>query len=158
MRVSGKTIMSLVVVIIAGWAVIDSLKWPFKTAFFPMAIGIPVIIMGIIDLFFNFMGKEAEHAKMPIDSIPLPKKLDPTIGTRRAISISLWIFGFFLMVIFLGFSVAIPLFVFLYLKIQGKEGWGITIALTVLVGLFFYGLFVWFIDLHFPEGWLFKFF
>ncbi|HEY7218198.1 MAG TPA: tripartite tricarboxylate transporter TctB family protein [Candidatus Binatia bacterium] len=60
--------------------------------------------------------------------------------------------GFFVLIWLLGFPVAIPLMMFCYLKFQGEEPWVLSITLTVIAWLCFYGLFVKLLTLPFPEG------
>jgi hypothetical protein len=42
--------------------------------------------------------------------------------------------------------------VFLYLKFQSRESWPLTIALTMVAWIFFYGLFDRLLHLPFPDG------
>ena len=58
---------------------------------------------------------------------------------RRTISILLWTIGFFVAIWLLGFSYAVPLTIFLYLKLAGHENWPMTdrgdvFLLAVLLG------------------------
>jgi hypothetical protein len=55
----------------------------------------------------------------------------------------------------LGFNVTVPVATFLYLKLGSGEKWGITLILTLVAWIFFYGLFDYAIHLPFPEGELF---
>ena len=55
-----------------------------------------------------------------------------------------------------GFQIAVPLLVFLYLRLQGKESWLFTLVFTAAVWACFYGLFDLLLHLHFPDGWLFS--
>jgi hypothetical protein len=55
----------------------------------------------------------------------------------------------------LGFPIAVPLSTLLYLKIAGKERWQMTILLTLVAWLSFYGLFDYGLHFPFPEGELF---
>jgi hypothetical protein len=65
-----------------------------------------------------------------------------------------WILGFFAAIVLLGFPIAVPLFVFLYLKLQGRESWLFSAVFAGAVWLFFYGLFDQLLHLPFPSGWL----
>jgi hypothetical protein len=58
------------------------------------------------------------------------------------------------MVLLIGFPIAVPLFVFLYMKLQGKEKWGVSLLMTFIAWASFYGLFVKFCDVPFMEGWV----
>jgi hypothetical protein len=79
---------------------------------------------------------------------------DKALEKKRTINICLWIFGFFFMVLLIGFPIAVPLFVFLYMKLQGKEKWGVSLLMTLVAWGSFYGLFVKFCDIPFMEGWI----
>jgi hypothetical protein len=46
----------------------------------------------------------------------------------------------------------VPLFVFCYLKLEGREGWLGTLIATFMTWGIFYGLFVWFLNVPFMEG------
>jgi hypothetical protein len=56
--------------------------------------------------------------------------------------------------VLLGFPIAVPLFVLLYLRLQGREGWIVSLAMTAAVWGVFYGLFNRLLHLPFPAGWL----
>ena len=77
------------------------------------------------------------------------KKFDGMNGLKK---IGILIIGFFLFILFFGFSIAVPLFVFLYIKLYGKEKWVISVTMAVMSWFFFYGLFVWLLDTPFEEG------
>ena len=64
-----------------------------------------------------------------------------------------WIVGFFAAIVLFGFTLAVPLFVFLYLRLQANEGWVISAVFTAAVWTFFYGLFDRLLHLPFPAGW-----
>jgi hypothetical protein len=63
-----------------------------------------------------------------------------------------WMGGFYLAVILIGFSLAIPLFVFAYLRGQAKEAWTISLLLPAVAWLGFYLLFVRLLHLPFVDG------
>ena len=100
--------------------------------------------------------KEGVGAKHSAIDFKLSEDIDQTLAIRRTLLAFAWIIGFFLMILFFGFHLAVPLYVFLYLKLQGKEGWGISLPLMISAWVFFYGVFVWLLDTPFQEGWIFK--
>jgi hypothetical protein len=75
-------------------------------------------------------------------------------AVRETVKISSWILGYFVAILLLGFSVAIAAMTLLYLKVA-KERWLISIVLTLSAWVSFYGLFVYFLHVPFPEGLLF---
>lgn len=154
----GKIIMDCFVIAMAGGVTVTSLRWPFKTALFPAAIAFPVFLMAAIDLLWNLFGKQKEGAKGPTGDFKLTEGLDPAVEVRRTVSMFAWVLGFFLIILLVGFTIAIPLFFLLFLRLQGKEGWKMSIGLAAVAWLSFYGLFVWLLNIPFAEGWILRMF
>jgi hypothetical protein len=57
-----------------------------------------------------------------------------------------------LLVYLVGFPLAVPFFLFFYLKLQSRENWLWSITLTAIAWLFFYGLFQRLVQLQFEAG------
>ena len=150
MKVNGRVLMSLCVAIVAVIVVLTSLKWPFKTALFPIIIGIPVALMAVTEFMLSLQGrKKAEKGGV---DFKLSEDVDPKVAMRRTIVTFAWIVGFFLLIVLVGFPIAVLLFLFLNLKLQAKEGWLLTMILTAATSVFFYGLFIRMLDIRFYEG------
>ena len=66
--------------------------------------------------------------------------VDPAVA-RKTVAISLWALGYLILIFLVGFHIANPLFMVLFLKISGKISWPKTIILTVITWGFIYGLF-----------------
>lgn len=155
MKYSGKMWISISLMMIGAAVAVIAIKWPFRTALFPVSIGVCVFFMALADLLLGLFGKEdvSKHGALGTKLSDTSDTVDPRIDFNRTLSIFAWIFGFFLMIVFFGFTIAVPLLVFLYLKVQSKEGWGLSLILTGATIIFFYGLFVWLLETPFPEGW-----
>lgn len=153
MRWSGKTLMSLSVMAIAGWMVVTSLHWPLRTAIFILAIGIPVFCLAILESCLSLFEKEDACKEAEGADFAFPEEPEPAVANRRTISIFLWILGFFFLIVLIGFPIAVPLFLFLFLKLHG-ETWGISLGLAAAGWVSFYGLFVRLLNLPFLEGWM----
>lgn len=152
MHITGKAVMSFCIMLVGGGVVITALKWPFKTALFPMVVGIPLFILAVIDLCLNLFEKSDEK-DVAID-YRLSKGPNEKLEIQRTLSIFAWIIGLFLLVLLIGFPFAVPLFVFLFLKLYGKEGWTVSIVSTVIAWGVFYALFVWLLNVPFADGWI----
>lgn len=126
--------------------------WRLQARLYPYAIGIPMIILAIIQVILDLKGvvrKETDAA--PVD-FQFSKNVDPALAKKRTINIFAWILAFFVGIYLLGFAITIPLLVFTYLKFQSGEKWGISIILTVGAWVVFYTLFVKLLVLPFPDG------
>ena len=155
-KYSGKMWISVSLMLIGVTTASMAVKWPFRTALFPVLIGGCVFVMALADLLLGLFGKEDDSSQGALGTklTDTTETVDPKTAFRRTLVMFAWIFGFFLMIVFLGFTIAVPLMVFLYLKVQSREGWGLTLILTGATLIFFYGLFVWLLETPFPEGWI----
>lgn len=141
--------LSAVVMLASGYAVFAATAWPWKAALFPLAIGIPLFCLATTELLWAWLGAEEKR-----DAMELALSTD-TVAGRRVVLVAGWMLAFFGAIVLLGFMIAVPLFLFLYLKLQAREGWPMSIGLTLIVFAAFYGLFDALLHLPFPAGVLF---
>lgn len=152
MRIKGRPLMSLCITAVGAAVVVQALAWPFKTALFPLIVGFPVFFLGLADFFLSAFA-DSGGQEQSID-FKLSEGTEAGVERRRTFSIFGWILAFFFLTILVGFPIAVPAFVFGYLKIQGKEKWGMTVIVTAVAWAAFFGLFVWFLNVPFGEGYL----
>jgi hypothetical protein len=129
------------------------MSWPYKAALFPRVIGRPLITLGVVEALLCLFGRERTGAGTAAD-FQMSKEFDAAVVRRRTASIFLWMVGFFALILFAGFPLAVPLFVFAYLRLAGKEGWVATILLTLFSWIFVEGLFSRLLHIPFQDGWL----
>jgi len=138
--------LSVVVMLVAGYAVYAATGWPWKAALFPLAIGVPLFCLAATEFLWSVFGDAKAEA---IEG-------DPELqgAGRRMLAATGWMVGFLVAIVLLGFPIAVPLFLLLYLRLQGGEGWIMSLVITVIVWVVFYGLFDALLHLPFPAGWL----
>jgi hypothetical protein len=153
MKIKPQVFFSLLLIIFFSVFVYQASGWRLQARLYPWAIGIPMVALALLQLLFDLMGiaPKKSQGDTPVD-FQFTQSIDPGQARRRTINIFSWIIGFFAGVWLLGFSVTIPLLVFLYLKVQSGEGWVISIALTASAWFVYWGLFDWLLRLPFPEG------
>lgn len=144
-------LLGLGILVLTAWAVVSALHWPWKAALFPLAIGIPVFCLAAAEVLWVIFGS---NANTDAPDFQLSRHLPAKETFRRTALAFAWILGFFAAIVLLGFPIAVPLFVLLYLKIQGREGWGLSSLFTLAVWALFYGLFDRLLHLPFPDGWI----
>ena len=149
-----RCILSLATAGVAGYALYASWSWPFRTALFPRIIALPILFLAVIEWALSVWGSEKEHEGHAVD-FQLTDTVEPALARRRTIAIIVWTLGFLVLIVLVGFPLAVPIFVFAYLKIAGREPWMLTIFLTVAAWVFMEGLFDRFLHIPFPEGLLF---
>lgn len=141
--------LALAIMALTGWGIWSTFAWPLKAKLFPLVISIPLFVLAAAEALWAIYGSKAlaapEEAQIPRD-----------VARRRTLAASAWAVGFFLLIMLAGFLIAVPVMVFLYLRLQSKEGWLFTIVFTAAVWAVFYGLFDLLLHLPFPAGWLFS--
>jgi hypothetical protein len=142
--------LALGVMAISGYAVIAAWFWPWKAALFPLVIGIPLFVLSATEAAWVLFGKAG---RAEVQDFQLARDVPEREVVRRSAVAAAWIVGFFAAIVLFGFAVAVPLFVFLYLKLQANEGWIFSAVFTAAVWALFYGLFDRLLHLPFPAGW-----
>lgn len=151
--VSLRFILGFAAACIAGYALYASLHWPFKTALFPRVIGFPLLLLALIEMALSIWGVEKEREGHAVD-FELTTAVEPALAQKRTLLICTWIIGFLVLIIAFGFPLAVPIFVFAYLRIAGRESWTLSIVLTLVSWIFMEGVFNRFLHIPFPEGWI----
>jgi TctA family transporter len=144
-------LFTLIIATTIAVALFQSRNFGFRAGLFPWVIGIPTLLLALVQLAKDVTRQkkdpDADHEAIPPEAV-----------RRRTLSIIGWTAGCFLLIWLLGFSYAVPLFIFLYLKLEGREGWLMTVAVTFFSWLFFYMLFERMLNVPFPDPLLLSFF
>ena len=151
-------ILALAVIFAAG--VVTAREWPANSALFPTLIGVAgCIIAAILSLWTGIKGGDMKTPEGPVGAsdIFLDVSLRSGEALKRTFIICAWLIGIFAGTWLLGQLIAMPLFVFLYLKVGSKEGWILSLALTACAIAFLYGVFDQVIHASWYEGELFRF-
>lgn len=138
------------VLLLSGYGLIAAWAWPWKAALFPLVIGVPLFCLAVAEVLWVLLGRPESKAGA------MDFQFSTSKGSLRRTAVSIgWMLAFFAAIVLLGFPIAVPLFVLLYVKLQGGEGWVLSIVMTLVVWGIFYGLFDRLLHLPFPAGWLF---
>jgi hypothetical protein len=146
-------ILGLGIMAVSAFAAIGALAWPLKTALFPLVISIPLFCLATAEVLCIWLSA-SRFAKTKDFQRP-PSEVPSSIAAARTLRATGWIVGFFMAIGLVGFLVAVPVFVFLYLKLESRESWLFSAIFTAVLSGAFYGLFDYLLHLPFPAGWLF---
>lgn len=125
--------------------------WEPHSALLPWAIGLPSLLLTLY-IFIQESLRSTQKVKVEELSAEQQPEIDPIMVRQRTLSIASWIVGFFVAIWLVGFTAAAGVATFLYLKFGAREQWPITVVLTVVCWLFFYGVFDYALQLPFPDG------
>ncbi len=151
MQFGAGTIFIAALIVILAAALWQSRNFGYRAGLFPWVIGIPTLVLCFSQLARDLRGKVRKkveaHGGEQADA-----ELAPELIRQRTIAVISWTVGFFVAIWLLGFSIAVPLMILLYLKIAGKESWLMTAQVTFFSWLFYWGLFEKLLNVPFPEG------
>jgi len=150
----GKMFMNLGAMVVAAWAVVTAFKWPLKTALFPLVVGIPFFLMATAEFALTLSRKKRLAEKEAAPETHVVEKGSEALPAGKTAVAYLLIISLLLIILLLGFPAGITLFVFLYLKVYGKEKWEISLFLTAVAYASLYGLFIKILNIPFHKGWL----
>ena len=153
LRFNTAVLFSFFLVLLLGLGLWQSRNFGFRAGLFPWAIGFPVIALAILQLVLDLFGRggEGRDESPAIRTVEIPR----AVVYRRTMTVCAWIIGFFVAIWLLGFNIAVPTTMILYLKVAGREKLVLTLTLTFIAWACFYGLFNLALHVPFPEGQLF---
>ena len=142
--VKGERIFTLVLLLILISMLAVTYNWPLSARLIPLVGGIPTTLL-VIYLFIRGIIKAkpgGDEQRQPRPGIvDVWEDTQPVeIVIRRGLPVALGILGLVLTAWLFGFTIAIPLFTFLYLKIVGRERWWLALAVAICIGIFVYFL------------------
>jgi len=156
MKIRPQLLLAIILVVFFALFVYTAKDWRLQARLYPWAIGIPMLVLALVQVVLDLKGFVAKPGRTdaPVD-VRFAERADPALARRRAINMFAWIVGYIIAIWLIGYFYSVPLLVFLYLKVQSRESWPISIALTAAAWLLFWGLFERLLRLPFPQGQLF---
>jgi len=151
MRLRLESLFSLMIAVLAAGALFLTAPWGIKTALYPRTIAVPLLVLAVAEFVFSLRARPPAGRGLVMD-FTFSEGVEPRVVMRRTLDIFVWILGFFAAIILLGFPVAVPLFVFAYLRGAAKAPWVLTLVLVAVAWGVFNGLFVRLLHLPFPTG------
>lgn len=134
MKLEGLLFTLFIGVVMAGalWFARD---WPIRAS-------IGVLVLGSIGVGLALwqLALEARKSAAPVRRSQFEMPLAQSESRWGNVEIWCWIIGFYLLIVTIGFPVAVPLFVLAYSKLYGAS-WLLGITLSAIAWSFVYGVF-----------------
>jgi hypothetical protein len=133
-----------------------SWNWPVRAGIIIWVLGGAGLALTLYQLGTDFKSIFREPAKVEgiVFEAPLPDVGDARWGNLEIWS---WLIGLFLVILLVGFPIAVPLFVFAYSKFYGSR-WITAIIMSGASWGFVYGVFEKTLHVRWPEPFLYSFF
>ena len=145
-------LLIFVVGAVVGW------DWPNIAKIMPVYVAaIPGIILVLVQLYRELTGWERRRrgaGGMDMDEVS-DVQLDRQTELKRTWGYFAWFIGGALGIWLLGLVIALPLLVFLYTLIEGKEKWYIALIAAACAYALVWGLFEYMLETRWPPGILF---
>ena len=146
MKNIGQCIFTFLVLVLVSIGLYIGRDWNTTTILFPQFIGFPVIGMATVSLVLDIVKLWRGRAGKAVDR-------ESTITAARGIlAIFGWLIGFIIVTWVIGFIFAVPIFVFAFMKVQGKYSWIKSIIYAAIAGAFVYIVFVLVFRVVWPKG------
>jgi hypothetical protein len=156
-RLAPGAVYTLLVLTVFVAAMLETRNWPFTARLFPWAIGIPAVALCLVQLIADLTRASRDESTKELSGIldlPVETGVAKAVVLQRAAGAFGWVFGFFGGIWLLGFLVTVPLFVWLYLTLQSRERWWVSLSTAALVMLFLVGVFHNILHVHWLEGYI----
>jgi hypothetical protein len=101
-------------------------------------MGIPLLVLAV--------------AQTVLELRDQPAPSEPAVTRRRSLAVFAWMATFIVLVLLIGFPIAVPLFVFSYLVMESRERWPLASALAAAAWGFFHLVFERVLHFPFEDG------
>lgn len=133
-----------------------ALDFPTKARLMPLLIGIPAVLLGLVQLIIEYRAVALELAE---GGKQVDVEKDGKEGKKDEIQMIMWITVFFITILSLGFIYASPILVFSFLYFGSKESLKIALISSASTWLLMFIVFVEWFKISLFEGliplWLF---
>jgi hypothetical protein len=132
-------------------ALFISLDWPVRASIVILLLGSIGIVLTATQLVFDFkvLRGDRQRAEKPTFEVAALEHQ----GRWGSLEIWAWLWGLFFAIHLIGMPIALPLFVFLYVKLYGG-GWATALILAGGTWGFLYGVFEQLLHVPWPQPWL----
>jgi hypothetical protein len=145
-------LLVFVAALIVGW------DWPDIAKIMPVYVAaIPGLVLVLVQLYRDATGWEhnrRDRGGMDMDEVS-DVQLDHKTEVRRTVAYFVWFIGGALGIWLIGLVIALPLLVFLYALIEGKEKWYTSLFAAACTYALVWGLFEYMLETRWPPGILF---
>jgi hypothetical protein len=132
-RLVGDLVFTLVILTVIVASLSVTFGWPYSARLVPWAIGVPATLLCLFLLargIWRMARGTAPHEIAKVMDIQRDQGIPTAVFAARASAMFAWVFGFAGAAWLIGFLPAVPIFVFLYILLQGGERWWTAISLS----------------------------
>jgi hypothetical protein len=159
MKTREGVIFAALLTCLVAMALAISFSYNLKTGLVPVIVGSISLILSVIILIGEFLPKFRQLFEIDLftrETIMSRERSPGRWEEKKGLSIAVfWMLLFASLLFLMGFNMAVPICVLLYVRLFGKQPWLVSLAVTAMVWVFIYGLFQVLMDYTLFEGILF---
>ena len=145
MKLKGNVIFNGILLILFAAAFVISIKWPAKARMYPMIIAAAGIGFSGFLVLMGITGKDAAQDKKTASPKKAAKEKGgtekPKVTVQSELKMIFWLALFIAIILIFGFWVAILLYIPLFMRLYGKESWGMVGIFTAAIWLTIFVIF-----------------
>lgn len=149
---SKKQIPHLVVLAVAALFLALTAGWPYETYLFPRLICCVVLFTVLISLYAEMHADKKDSADSVRNAWLSSSMAEDRTALVKTSMVVIWMFLYILAIRLVGYEVASVAFIFLFMKFQGKQTWGVAILAALLCFAFVMLVFDWGLGIKWPDG------
>ncbi len=150
-------LFDILVVGLLGGVIISAVQWPFETSLFPLVIGVPIFVLALAQVGKDALAmrrdpsQEGPPVLESIPDVPTDRSVPTHLVFRRAGGFYGSAIGLYLLILVVGFHVAVPLFLIAFLRFYGKASWTLVLVVTSAILVLMFGVFDQLLHVPWPE-------
>lgn len=155
-KVRPEALLTLFFLLVFLAAIAIGWEWPFIAKLMPVyVVAIPGVVLASVELYRLLTAWEERKGKaargIEMDEAFMGG-LERRTEITRTLSFFAWFIGGALAVWLLGIVVGLPLLVFLYTLVEGREKWSVCLLMSACAFAFLWGLFDYLLEMRWPPG------
>ncbi len=148
MKLRSNSCFTVVIAFMIAVAIFEARKWPLRANILILTLGGIGLILALVQLY-----KEL-HSSEKIQGSGMDIESEEDLGGKkvrpRVLAFGAWIFSLFTTIWLSGFSIGIPLFAFLYAKVNGAR-WLTSLIIAAVSYAFLQGLYEQLLHIPWPD-------
>ena len=154
-RIHPRSALTVFFIVVFAYILYESDSMPEQARIFPWTVALIALVLLVWTIGKEVLFSHTGHVRETGADIDFSDEEASAEGKKRALELFGWVYGFALALWLIGFFVAIPVMIFLYL-LRHRENWAVTIIMPAAMGIATWALFNNLLHLPFPPGVVFE--
>lgn len=154
MKITPRMIFTAILVVLLVAFNVVAFNFNYQARMMPLIIGVPVMILAIVQLVIEVRGARAKSEKAVAEVKKEQAEEEPEAprSARRVLSSSAWLIGMMGSIYVLGFIATTFLYPLLYMKFVGKRSWRLAFIISLGAIVFIWAVMIQALNVDLYDG------